>query len=124
MQHLAPSKCGTPATRSSVHGPTGKHEHERVTVTRNGRPVAVILSPDDWPSSRKPWRSSVTRRPWPTSAKPMLRMPPVISFGESMPFALCGREPQALRTRPDLTRHPGRSIGPARGGSGCGSLSS
>ena len=24
-----------------------EHEHERVTVTRNGRPVAVILSPDD-----------------------------------------------------------------------------
>jgi antitoxin YefM len=24
-----------------------QHEHERVTVTRNGRPVAVILSPDD-----------------------------------------------------------------------------
>jgi antitoxin YefM len=23
------------------------HEHERVTVTRNGRPAAVILSPDD-----------------------------------------------------------------------------
>jgi antitoxin YefM len=24
-----------------------EHEHERVTVTRNGRPVAVILSPED-----------------------------------------------------------------------------
>ena len=24
-----------------------EHEHERVTVTRNGLPVAVILSPDD-----------------------------------------------------------------------------
>jgi prevent-host-death family protein len=24
-----------------------QHEHERVTVTRNGRPAAVILSPDD-----------------------------------------------------------------------------
>lgn len=24
-----------------------EHEQERVTVTRNGRPVAVILSPDD-----------------------------------------------------------------------------
>jgi len=24
-----------------------EHEHERVTVTRNGRPAAVILSPDD-----------------------------------------------------------------------------
>ena len=24
-----------------------EREHERVTVTRNGRPVAVILSPDD-----------------------------------------------------------------------------
>ncbi len=24
-----------------------EHEHERVTVTRNGRAVAVILSPDD-----------------------------------------------------------------------------
>ena len=24
-----------------------EHEHERITVTRNGRPVAVILSPDD-----------------------------------------------------------------------------
>lgn len=24
-----------------------EHEHARVTVTRNGRPVAVILSPDD-----------------------------------------------------------------------------
>lgn len=23
------------------------HEHERVTVTRNGRPAVVILSPDD-----------------------------------------------------------------------------
>lgn len=24
-----------------------EHEHERVTVTRNGRPVAIIISPDD-----------------------------------------------------------------------------
>ncbi len=24
-----------------------EHEHERVTVTRNGRPVAVIMSPAD-----------------------------------------------------------------------------
>ena len=24
-----------------------EHEHDRVTVTRNGRPAAVILSPDD-----------------------------------------------------------------------------
>ena len=24
-----------------------EHEHERVTVTRNGRPAAVIISPDD-----------------------------------------------------------------------------
>ena len=24
-----------------------EHEHERVTVTRNGRPVAVIISPED-----------------------------------------------------------------------------
>lgn len=24
-----------------------EHQHERVTVTRNGRPAAVILSPDD-----------------------------------------------------------------------------
>ncbi|NMR18828.1 type II toxin-antitoxin system Phd/YefM family antitoxin [Cellulomonas fimi] len=24
-----------------------EHEHERVTVTRNGRPVAIILSPED-----------------------------------------------------------------------------
>ncbi|MPV48560.1 MULTISPECIES: type II toxin-antitoxin system Phd/YefM family antitoxin [unclassified Pseudactinotalea] len=24
-----------------------QHEHERVTVTRNGRPAAVIISPDD-----------------------------------------------------------------------------
>lgn len=24
-----------------------EHEHERITVTRNGRPVAVILNPDD-----------------------------------------------------------------------------
>ena len=24
-----------------------EHEHERVTVTRNGRPAAVIMSPDD-----------------------------------------------------------------------------
>jgi prevent-host-death family protein len=24
-----------------------EHGHDRVTVTRNGRPVAVILSPDD-----------------------------------------------------------------------------
>lgn len=24
-----------------------EHEHARVTVTRNGRPAAVILSPDD-----------------------------------------------------------------------------
>jgi antitoxin YefM len=24
-----------------------EHQHERVTVTRNGRPVAVILSPED-----------------------------------------------------------------------------
>jgi prevent-host-death family protein len=24
-----------------------EHEHERVTVTRNGRPAAVIVSPDD-----------------------------------------------------------------------------
>lgn len=24
-----------------------EHEHERVTVTRNGRPAAVLISPDD-----------------------------------------------------------------------------
>ena len=24
-----------------------EHEHERITVTRNGRPAAVILSPED-----------------------------------------------------------------------------
>ena len=24
-----------------------EHEHDRVTITRNGRPAAVILSPDD-----------------------------------------------------------------------------
>ncbi len=24
-----------------------EHHHERVTVTRNGRPVAVLISPDD-----------------------------------------------------------------------------
>ncbi len=24
-----------------------EHEHERVTVTRNGRPVAVLISPED-----------------------------------------------------------------------------
>ncbi len=24
-----------------------EHEHERVTVTRNGRPAAIIISPDD-----------------------------------------------------------------------------
>ena len=24
-----------------------EHEHDRVTVTRNGRPAAVIMSPDD-----------------------------------------------------------------------------
>jgi prevent-host-death family protein len=24
-----------------------EHEHERVTVTRNGRPVAILISPDD-----------------------------------------------------------------------------
>jgi antitoxin YefM len=24
-----------------------EHQHERVTVTRNGRPVAVLISPDD-----------------------------------------------------------------------------
>ena len=46
-------------------------------------------------------------------------MPRVTSFAESMPFALCGREPRPLRTGPDPTRHPGRSVGPARGGSGC-----
>jgi mRNA interferase RelE/StbE len=64
-----------------------EHEHERVTVTRNGRPVAVILSPEDLAELEEPLRSSATQRPWPTSAKPMRRMPQVPSFAESMPFA-------------------------------------
>jgi mRNA interferase RelE/StbE len=32
-----------------------------------------------------------------------------------MPFALCGRERRPIRTGPDPTRHPGRSVRSARG---------
>jgi prevent-host-death family protein len=77
-----------------------EHEHERVTVTRNGRPVAVVLSLEDLAELEETLRSAATHRPWPTSAKPMRRMPQVKSFAESMTFAPCARERRARRTDP------------------------
>ena len=40
------SPCLTSATTCEVVEPL-EHHHERATVTRNGRPVAVLISPDD-----------------------------------------------------------------------------
>jgi antitoxin YefM len=33
--------------RLSTYVDRVEHEHDRVTITRNGRPVAVLVSPDD-----------------------------------------------------------------------------
>jgi prevent-host-death family protein len=46
-----------------------EREHERVVVTRNGRPVAVLIGYDDLAALEETWRSSATPKPWPTSAR-------------------------------------------------------
>lgn len=46
-----------------------EHEQERVTVTRNGRPVAVILSPDDLEEMEETLAVLNDRRRWPASAR-------------------------------------------------------
>ena len=69
-----------------------EHQHERVTVTRNGRPVAVIISPADLEELEETPAVSVILTHWPIFAQPTRPMPPVTSFAAPRPYALIGRE--------------------------------
>jgi prevent-host-death family protein len=37
--------------------------HGRVLITRNGKPAAVLIGPDDLEGLEEPWTSSATTRP-------------------------------------------------------------
>ena len=70
-----------------------EHEHERVTVTRNGRAVAVILSPEDLAELEETLSVLSDPTPWPTSVKPMPATLPATSSAGSTPPAPYGDRP-------------------------------
>jgi prevent-host-death family protein len=41
-----------------------RQQHERIILTRNGEPEAVLLSVDDLEGLEMTWKSSVTPRRW------------------------------------------------------------
>jgi prevent-host-death family protein len=78
-----------------------EHHHERVVVTRNGKPAAVIMSPEDLAQLQEtidvlsdPLALADIREADASYAAAM-------SFGGSTPFASCARDRARLRDRPN-----------------------
>jgi prevent-host-death family protein len=98
-----------------------EREHERVTVTRNGRAAAVIISPEDLAELEETLAVLSESAPWRTSAKPTRRMRPVMCSAASPRSARCALDGRrGLRAGPDPAGCADRSLRPARGRGGRG----
>ena len=64
-----------------------EREHERVVVTRNGRPAIVLISTDDSPVSKRRSTCSPTPKRWPESVTPTPLSRAAMSCAVPRPFA-------------------------------------
>ena len=93
----------------------GACHHERVVITRNGSPAAVLMSPATSRRSRRPWRSSATARLSGNSPR-RAPTPRATWCAASTPSGRSGVDRR--RSVPDRRRPPGSPRGRTPGGGG------